>query len=573
MSRIILVIVCLIAIATGVSAAPPNIVLILTDDQGYADLACHGNPDIRTPNIDQMYTESLRLTQYYNAPVCAPTRASMMTGRYYYRTGVVDTYMGRAMMHADEITVAEVLRDHGYKTGIFGKWHLGDNYPLRAMDQGFEESLVHMGGGISQPSNPMGNGYFDPVVMHNGEPVRKEGYCTDIFADATIDFIEANQDKPFFAYLSTNAPHTPLLVDDKYAQPYRDKGIPDATARTYGMDENIDENVGKILAKVDELGLKENTLVIFMTDNGPHVPRNEPRYDAGMRGRKGQVYEGGIRVPCILRWPGTLPAGEDLAIPAAHIDLFPTLLAICGIDAKPEKPIDGRNLWPAIQERDNDFFERPLVFQWHRGDRPEPFNSSAIRMGNLKLVKDDELYDLAADPGETTNIIADHPEEAARLKRSYEDWFASVQAERDFAFPRIAIGSKHENPVVLTPQDWHGETAWRSGTGNYWEVEAAKPGKYELTVHFYKPLDSATLEIDFGGQTRTVTVEPKGRSAAIADPFDVAGGHTRLGFRVTSELEKGNGVRFFEVRRKGAKDTWDTALFLPGDEVPDDKEG
>lgn len=556
------------------TAAPLNVVLILTDDQGYADLGCHGNPHIRTPNIDKMYEESLRLTQYYNAPVCAPTRASLMTGRYNYRTGVVDTYMGRAMMHADETTLAEVLRDEGYKTGIFGKWHLGDNYPLRAMDQGFEESLVHMGGGISQPSNPIDNGYFDPVVMHNGHPVQKEGYCTDIFADATIDFIEKNQDKPFFAYLSTNAPHTPLIVDEKYVQHYRDMGIPEDTAKIYGMDENIDENVGKVLNKIDELGLAENTLVIYMTDNGPHVPRDEPRYDAGMRGRKGQVYEGGIRVPCIMRLPGTLTENTDLALPAAHIDLFPTLLAACGVEAAAGKGIDGVNLWPTLtgeMAASDALSNRALFFQWHRGDRPQAFKSAAVRVGPYKLVSDDELYDLRVDPAEQSNVAADHPTELKHMKSAYDDWYDSVREERDFAFPRIAIGTKHENPVVLTPQDWYGEIGWPTGKDNHWEVDIAKRGDYQLRIHFQQPVAQVELTLRFGEDERALTLTPQRHSATIETPFDMQPGPAQLAFKITSKMEKDNGVRFVEVRRVKGKTTWDTALFLPGDDVQEDK--
>ena len=225
----------------------PNIVLIITDDQGYGDLGSTGNQQIQTPNLDRFAEESTRFNRFYVSPVCAPTRASLMTGRYNYRTGVVDTYVGRAMMESSEITLAELLRDAGYDTGIFGKWHLGDTWPIRPMDQGFAESLVHMGGGIGQPSDPPDNTYFEPTLQHNGETVRPDGYCTDIFADAAIEYIKEQRSKPFFVYLATNAPHGPLQIDEQYVAKYRDMGIENKTARIYGMVENIDENVGKVL--------------------------------------------------------------------------------------------------------------------------------------------------------------------------------------------------------------------------------------------------------------------------------------------------------------------------------------
>jgi len=275
----------------------PNVILVITDDQGYGDLGVHGNQEIQTPNLDSFATESVHFKNFYVCPVCAPTRASLMTGRYNYRTGVVDTYLGRAMMFGDEVTLAHSLGEAGYKTGIFGKWHLGDNYPMRPDDQGFQEALVHKGGGIGQPSDPPGNTYFDPVLYHNGRDKKYEGYCTDIFTNATIDFIEKNRNQPFFAYLSTNAPHTPLQIHDKYVQPYLDKGLDETTAKVYGMITNLDENMGRLLSRLDELDLSENTIVIFMTDNGAQ----QSRYNAGLRGRKGTVYEGGIRVPFYIR--------------------------------------------------------------------------------------------------------------------------------------------------------------------------------------------------------------------------------------------------------------------------------
>src|SRR5262245_10062555 len=233
-------------------AKRPNVVLIITDDQGYGDLGVHGNAKIRTPNLDRLAQQSVRLTHFYACPVCSPTRASLMTGRYNYRTGVVDTYLGRSLMHPDELTIAELLRDAGYRTGIFGKWHLGDNYPLRAIDQGFQEALVCKGGGLTQPSDPPGNSYFDPVLMHNGKAEKAKGYCSDVFTDAALNFIKQGSDQPFFVYLAFNAPHDPLQVDQKLVEPYLKLDLDATTAKVYAMVENIDANVGRLTNMLDE---------------------------------------------------------------------------------------------------------------------------------------------------------------------------------------------------------------------------------------------------------------------------------------------------------------------------------
>ncbi|MCY4121082.1 MAG: arylsulfatase, partial [Acidobacteria bacterium] len=277
----------------------PNIVLIITDDQGWAQLGSHGDPVLQTPHLDRLAAESVEMTRFYVSPVCAPTRAALLTGRYNYRTGVVDTYIGRAMMEPGEITIAEMLRDAGYRTGIFGKWHLGDNYPLRSTDQGFDESVVHRGGGIGQPSDPpAGSDYFDPILFHNGEQKRYRGYVTDILVDEAIRWIGDGGDRPFFAYVPTNAPHSPYLVPDSYRQPYSAQGLSDRDARIYGMITNIDDNAGRLLAHLEERDLSGDTIVIFMTDNGPTTRL----YHAGLRAQKGSVYENGIRVPFFARW-------------------------------------------------------------------------------------------------------------------------------------------------------------------------------------------------------------------------------------------------------------------------------
>ena len=493
---------------------PPNVVLIITDDQGFGDLSCHGNPHLRTPHIDSIARGGVEFTQFHVSPVCAPTRASLMTGRYNYRTRVVDTFLGRAMMDPEEVTLAEMLASAGYRTGIFGKWHLGDNHPMRPMDQGFQESVVHLGGGLGQPSDlPGGSSYFDPLVLHNGRPRRYNGYCTDVFTNEAIAFIEQNRSRPFFTYLATNAPHTPLEVAEELAAPYRAQGLDDTTAKVYGMVQNLDGNVGRLLARLRKLDLEQNTILIFMTDNGPQ----QPRYNAGMRGRKGAVYEGGIRVPFFIRWPRRLRAGGRIGRLAAHIDVAPTLLEACGAARPPAVDFDGVSLMPLLSGEKKPWPERTLYFQWHRGDRPEPFRASAARGERYKLVDGKELYDLENDPAEKADVAASNPRIVARMRKGYEEWFRDVSSSRGYDPPRIYLGTSQENPVRLTRQDWRGPKAgWGAESVGHWEVDVRAGGRYHITLSFRARgqagaakfrLNGAELQKPYGAAAGSVTFE------------------------------------------------------------------
>lgn len=468
-------------------ARQPNLVLIITDDQGYGDLSIHGNPHLKTPHIDGIAAEGVRFTQFQVSPVCSPTRASLMTGRYNYRTGVVDTYLGRSMMYPDEVTIAEILGRNGYRTGLFGKWHLGDNYPMRPIDQGFQVALCHNGGGIGQPSDPPGNSYFDPILQENGKPVRVKGYCTDIFFERAAEFIEASRQRPFFAYISTNAPHTPLEVAEELVAPFRAHGLDDTTAKIYGMVKNIDDNVGRLLERLARLELEQDTIVIFLTDNGPQ----QDRFNAGMRGRKGTVYQGGIRVPSFFRWPRSIQRGRTIDTIAAHIDVLPTLLEACGVALPAGLRIDGRSLLPLIRGQDPSWPERTLFTQWHRGDQPEPYRSAAVRTSRYKLIDGKELYDLSGDPGEQHELAAANPKIAAQLRASYERWFKDVSSTRGYAPPRIYVGAEQENPVILTRQDWRGPKAsWDENGLGHWEVDVRTSGRYEILLRtFPAPAD------------------------------------------------------------------------------------
>lgn len=463
---------------------PPNVVLILTDDQGYGDVGCLGNTRIHTPNMDRIAREGVQFTRFHVSPVCAPTRASLMTGRYNYRTCVTDTYLGRAMMHPDEVTIAQVFRNAGYRTGIFGKWHLGDNYPMRATDRGWDTSIVHRGGGLSQPAGEFNERYFNPVLLYDGVPRQATGYCTDIYTRDAIEFIEQNRHRPFFTYLATNAPHSPPDVDQRWAAPYRAAGFNDWDSKIYGMITNIDDNVGRLLQRLHELKLEDNTIVIFMGDNGPE----RPRFNAGMRGLKCSVYEGGIRVPFFLRWPGRLKPGRVDRL-AAHIDVLPTLAEACGVALPKDVKLDGRSLMPLLGAGGSAaaaWPDRNLFFQWHRGDVPQPFRNACTLNQRYKLVDGKELYDLAADPAESTNIAASQPERVARMRRAYEEWFRDVSSTRGYDPPLIYLGTRFENPVRLTRQDLRGpEASWNTGEHGHWAVDVRTAGDYEVTFQFH----------------------------------------------------------------------------------------
>ena len=521
----------------------PNILLIMTDDQGIGDLGVMGNYVIETPNIDRLAGESAWLTNFYVHPVCAPTRACLMTGRYNYRTRAIDTYIGRAMMEPDELTIAEVLKSAGYATGIFGKWHLGDCYPMRAIDQGFESAVIHRGGGIGQPSDPLDarRKYTDPILFRNGKAEQFKGYCTDIYYDEAMQFIEAANEakRPFFVYLPDNTPHGPFHdVPKELYEHYVGKkitrksfgaqtqghpfGDPDSDflSRVYAMITNVDRNIGRVLSKLDSLELSENTIVIFMCDNGP----NSKRYVAGYRGNKSSVYEGGIRSPFFIRWPGKIRPGFQSTVVSAHIDVMPTLLGLAGISKNGLPKLDGIDLGPQLREETNVVPERNIVIQTHRGNLPVRYHHIAVRNQDWKLVhasgfgKEDfqgepifELYDMKRDPFEESNIAEAHPEIVAGMRKFYDKWFDDVGSTREdnYAPPRIVIDAENENPVVLTRQDWRttGDDGW--GSIGEWLIRVNHPTILNLKCRLLdkKPADEVLLLISGMPKVTTKTDE------------------------------------------------------------------
>ena len=510
----------------------PNIVLIMTDDQGYGDLGITGNPVLETPHIDALARASATLKNFYVSPVCAPTRASLMTGRYNYRTRVVDTFKGRSMMDPDETTIAEVLSSAGYATGIFGKWHLGDNYPMRATDQGFEEALTLRGGGLAQPSDPIDNNrrYTSPIVFHNNQQIQAKGYCTDVFFDGALGFIDEARrtGRPFFAYIAPNAPHAPLhdVPPELYAK-YKSKDLSavlmkpgndaDAVARIYAMEENIDQNVGRLMTHLKDRQLLTNTIVIFMCDNGP----DGARFVGPMRGKKTEVLDGGIRSPFFLHWPARVQAGATSDRIAAHIDVMPTLLAAAGVPVPAGLKLDGRSLLPLLAGGKVDWPDRALVLQTHRGDRPVAAHNMAVRTQRWKLVHPSgfgretpppdspfELYDVIADPMEHTNLAARETIAVENLRAIYAAWFADVSSTRpdNFAPPRIIIGSDKALTTFLSPQEWRVPAKGDNGREGRWLLHAEREASYSIELRWIKPITPGTLELTAGQVRRTVEV-------------------------------------------------------------------
>jgi arylsulfatase/arylsulfatase A len=550
------------------------VIVIVTDDQGYGDLGWTGNPVLRTPNLDRLAREGVVMERFYATPVCAPTRASLLTGRYAYRTRVVDTYRGRAILDPDEVTLAERLSGAGYRCGAFGKWHLGDNAPSRPIDQGFDESLVHRGGGIGQESDPPGgSSYHDPLMFRDGRPERTHGYCTDVITDAALRFIEANAARPFLVHLAYNVPHVPLEIRDgveRWVERVRaDRvalGVADdpvaieTTARIYAMVETVDRNVGRLLERLKALGLDDSTLVMFLTDNGPQ----QARWNAGLRGLKGSVYEGGIRVPLAARWPSRLPAGRRVLAPGAVIDVMPTILDACGVESGADsRLLDGWSLWPIWTGRAETIPERVLFAQWHRGDVPQEGRACAALGGRWKLVQaagaaEDgdfaprwELFDLDEDPSEARDVAGEHPEILDRLREAYRAWFAEVTAG-GFAPVRIAVGGVSESPTVLTRQDRRGASRARESGGREnrsgWFLDVARPGRYRIEAVW--DAQAGRVELESGGQPRVLEMTRSGDRTTRGD-VALAPGLARLDAVHQGDPGRESAARYVRIERIG----------------------
>ncbi len=474
------------------AADRPNVVIVITDDQGYGDLSCHGNPVLQTPSIDRLYAESLRLTDYHVSPTCSPTRAAFLTGHWTNRTGVWHTIMGRSMLRENEVTMGQVFKDAGYATGMFGKWHLGDNYPYRPEDRGYTEVMRHGGGGVGQTPDYWDNAYFDGSYWHNGTPEPVTGFCTDVFFDYAKRFIKTQHEagKPFLAYIATNAPHGPMHspVDD--SRPYQNEG--EGLANFYGMIANIDDNVGRLRGFLQAEGLAENTIFIFTTDNGSSSGWR--KFNAGMRAGKGSEYDGGHRVPFFLHWPAKgWNQGRDVTPLTAHVDVLPTLIELCQLEAPANVQFDGTSIVPLLSEQATDWPDRILVTDSQRVKDPIKWKQSAVMTSQWRLINGKELYDIRQDPGQQANVADQHPETVQRLRAFYDDWWTELTPTFSQA-TAIYLGHPRDNPARLTSHDWitTGSTPWNqqhvrravNGPGNtgFWNVQIVEPGNYKIRL-------------------------------------------------------------------------------------------
>jgi arylsulfatase A-like enzyme len=541
---------------------PPSVVLVLTDDQGYGDLACHGNPIVKTPNLDKLHARSTRLTNFHVSPTCSPTRAALMTGRYCNRTGVWHTVMGRSLLRKDEVTMADVFAAGGYRTAIFGKWHLGDNYPFRPQDRGFDEVLVHGGGGIGNTQDYWGNDYFDDTYFRNGKPEKFTGYCADVWFNEAMKFIEANRDRPFFCYLSSNTPHGPFRVAEKYSKPYRGRGV---KFNFYGMIANIDENMGRLMKKLKKLGIEDNTILIFMTDNGS----SGGHYNAGMRGRKGSEYDGGHRVPFFVRWPaGGIGGGVDIGRLTAHIDVLPTLIEVCGLHKPQGVQLDGVSLVPLLEGNERNWPDRTIITDSQRVELPIKWRKSALMTDRWRLINGEELYDVNVDPGQRRDTADKYPDVVARLRRDYQDWWADT-SKRFLEYCEIIVGSDKENPSKLTSHDWHTHWPWnqdqvRQGLerNSFWALEVAWDGEYEIELRRWpkevdapitaaipdgKAISATTARLRIGEVNRIQPI-PKD-AAAVTFRVKLKAGKTRLQTWFTDDEGESRGAYYVYVKR------------------------
>ena len=417
-------------------SAQPNIILVMPDDAGYGDYACLGNPVMQTPSVDAFKKQSLLFTRFHVSPTCAPCRGALMSGRHEFRNGITHTIGGRERMALSTFTLPQMLKSAGYATGIFGKWHLGDEEEYRPESRGFDEVYIHGSGGIGQSGDAPGNSNIDPTLWHNGKFVETKGYCTDLFFQRTIDWVKQRKDadQPFFACVAPNAPHAPHVLPKEYYEHYIGKpNVNEKRAKFFGMIENIDTNFGKLLDRLDEWGIAENTMVIYLgTDNGGTAGRT--LFNAGLRGGKTMPYQGGTRAPCFVRWPaGGVPAGVQCDALTSHVDLFPTFSKLVGATSSPavQKQLEGHSMVPLLTNPNADWPARLLVHhagRWPQGQASQyKYKKYSIQNADFTLVDNKELYNLNSDPGEATNVIDDHPEVVAELRAEYEKWWADVQ--------------------------------------------------------------------------------------------------------------------------------------------------
>ncbi|WP_197231295.1 arylsulfatase [Novipirellula artificiosorum] len=501
----------------------PNVILVITDDQGYGDIGAHGNELIQTPNMDQLHAESVRFTNFHVDPTCSPTRGALMSGKYAHHAKVWHTIAGGNHLRASEITMADVFSASGYRTGMFGKWHLGANYPYRPMDRGFDEWLGHGDGGTGTTDDYFTNDRVNDHYLHNGEMEFRPGYAPDVFYDAAIDYIR-NKDhdkQPFFIYLSTYIPHSPhTLADREWASKYT-PAVDSKVAYFFAAIERVDQNLGRLRKALEEEGLAKNTVLIFMTDNGGTA--GVRFYNAGMRGNKGSAYDGGHRVPFFVHWPaGKLSHGHDVTDLTAHFDVLPTLIDLLGLEQPKQANFDGRSFRQQLYRPELLLPERTLCVEVQRTFEPQKWQQATAMTRRWRLVNAKELYDMNVDPGQTQNIGSEHPEVVAKLKQDFDAYWQRVSpGDRDRAVS--IVGTEDDRETYLHSSDWyapavpwnHASTSRGAKITGSWQIEAAVEGTYRFEIRRWpKEVDAPIIGIPQVSKT--------------VDAWDSAGGKPTL---------------------------------------------
>lgn len=496
----------------------PNVLLILTDNQSYFELGVHGHERLQTPNIDRLAAQSVDFRNFHAPPFCSPSRAALLTGRYAMRAGVHDTVGGRSILHRNEATLANYLGAGGYRTAIFGKWHLGLSYPYHPLERGFDEVFIHGGGGIGQMEDYFGNNHIDATWDHNGTMVKRKGYSTDVLFSEATRFIDESKSHPFFCFISTPATHTPWQVEPEALARIKARGVTatENELKLFSMIENIDDNVGRLMSRLDEWGIAENTIVIFATDQGvrergaPH-----PRYHE-RRDEDNVAYDVNHQVFCMVRYSPVTRAGINTAL-TGIVDLTPTILDLCGLP-KPGS-LDGRSLRPLLTGAGEWEDERTLIVQCPRRRYREKWRNAAVKMGPWRLVGGNKLYDVAADPDQRRNVVADHPDVVARLTDTYERFWETLPSAQE-TLSRHILGAPQAPDVRLVCMDWYqGASPWhqlhlqRNKANGVWPVEIVSDGRYQFELRWYPrehptPIGASMATLRVGHVTASQAIDP-----------------------------------------------------------------
>ena len=556
--RYFLFILCIVLrVQFGYGNRQPNVILIMTDDQGYGDISYHGSPVLKTPNLDALAKTSVRFTDFHVAPMCTPTRGQLMTGMDAMRNGATAVCQGRSMVREEIKMMPEYFKENGYATGLFGKWHLGDSYPHRPEYRGFEEVLSFGAWGITSLADYWGNDYFDPVLLKNGNYKKYKGYCTDIFFNEAMNFMEQckDKDKPFFIYLPTNTPHVPEIVPEEFSKPYQKeymgKQLP---ADFYGMIANIDENIGKLENFLDNNGLKDNTILIFLSDNGTQNSKAQAIYNAGMRAKKASVYEGGHRVPLFIRWiDGQLQLNVNINDLTQVQDLLPTLIDLCGLEVS-EVDFDGVSLKGLLDGTKKNLEDRMCVSQFNISGKK--WGDAVVMWNKWRLIKENELYNIEQDPSQERNVYKSHTDVAKKMIEFYETWYS--EAEKQFNKKRyIYVGSKS---VTLYSNDWQGgycdnlKGLIKANTNGYWDLNITEKGNYFIELRRWPEESQKAITESFDGITDNGAIPAKKVNLLVAS------------FNKNKPVKTNDKVIVFKVPLKQGRTTLQTA-FLDEDNV------